>query len=58
MKVDFEYSQVYDELLSYMSRNQYENKQYLDMQVATLEFQKYWKKNENKINLGGKNRFY
>ena len=49
MKVDFEYSQVYDELLSYMSRNQYGNKQYLDMQVATLEFQKYWRKNENKI---------
>lgn len=49
MKINFEYSQVYDELLTYMSRDNYDNKQYLDMLKNTLEFEKDWKKNENKI---------
>ena len=49
MKINFEYSQVYDELLTHMAHNQYNNKQFLEMQTSTLEFEKYWKKTENKI---------
>ena len=49
MKINFEYSQVYDELLTYMSRDNYDNKQFLEMQSATLEFEKYFKKNEIEI---------
>lgn len=49
MKVNFEYSQIYDELLTHMSRNNYDNKQYLDMLKNTLEFEKNWRKNELKI---------
>ncbi len=49
MKINFKYSQVYDELLTYMSRNNYDNKQFLEMQINTLKFEKYFRKNESKI---------
>lgn len=49
MKINFEYSSVYDELLTHMTNNQYNNKQFLEMQSYALEFEKYWGKNENKI---------
>jgi hypothetical protein len=49
MKINFNYSNIYDELLTHMSRNNYDNKQYLEMEAKTLEFSKYFKENENKI---------
>ena len=49
MKVNFEYSEVYDELFTYMSRNEYNNKQYLEMLAFTSKFEKHWNKNEDKI---------
>jgi len=49
MKINFEYSQVYDELLSYMSRNNYNNKQYLEMEKNVIEFNSYFNDYQNKI---------
>ncbi|AJF62498.1 MAG: hypothetical protein QT11_C0001G0349 [archaeon GW2011_AR20] len=49
MRINFEYSQIYDELLTYMSRNNYDNRQYLEMLRNTLEFEKNWRKNEKRI---------
>ena len=49
MKISFEYSSVYDELLTHMTKNQYNNEQFLEMQSNSLKFEKHWRKNEDKI---------
>ena len=49
MKLNFQYSQVYDELLSYMSRNNFDNKQILELETFTIQLSNYWNKINNKI---------
>ena len=49
MKVNFKYSQVYDELFSYMSRNKFGNSQILDLETFTIRLSNHWKQDENKI---------
>src|SRR3989344_7137031 len=49
MKVNFKYSQVYDELFSYMSRNKFGNSQILDLETFTIQLSNHWKQDENKI---------
>ncbi len=49
MKINFEYSQVYDELLTYMSRDNYDNKQFLEMELSTIKFERYFNKYKMQI---------
>ena len=49
MKLNFNYSQVYDELLSYMSRNNFDNKQIIELETFCIELSKYWDNLNNKI---------
>ncbi len=49
MKLNFQYSQVYDELLNYMSRNNFDNKQILELETFTIQLSKHWNNNHNKI---------
>ena len=49
MKLNFQYSQVYDELLSYMSRNSFDNKQILELETFVIQLSNYFKNRQNKI---------
>jgi len=49
MKLNFQYSQVYDELLTYMSRNNFENKQILELETFTIQLSNYFKDKQSKI---------
>lgn len=49
MKLNFQYSQVYDELLTYMSRNSFENKQILELETFVIQLSNYFKDKQNKI---------
>src|SRR3989344_3610590 len=49
MKLNFQYSQVYDELLSYMSRNNFNNKQILELETFAILLSNHFKDKQNKI---------
>ena len=49
MKLNFQYSQVYDELLSYMSRNNFDNKQILELETFTIRLSNHWKNLNDKV---------
>jgi len=49
MRLNFQYSSVYDELFNYMSRNYFDNSQVLELETFTIQLGNYWNKNHNKI---------
>ena len=49
MKLNFQYSQIYDELFSYMSRNDFNNKQILELETFTIQLSNYWGRINNKV---------
>ena len=49
MRLNFQYSSVYDELFNYMSRNYFDNSQVLELETFTIQLNNYWNKNHNKI---------
>ena len=49
MKLNFQYSQVYDELLTYMSRNNFDNKQVLELETFAIQLSNNFKDKQSKI---------
>ena len=49
MKLNFQYSQVYDELFNYMSRNSFDNSQILELEAFTIQLSNYFKDKQSKI---------
>ena len=49
MKLNFQYSQVYDELLTYMSRNHFDTSQVIELEIFTIKLAKYWQNIHDKI---------
>ena len=49
MKLNFQYSQVYDELFNYMSRNSFDNSQILELEAFTIQLSNHFKDKQNKI---------
>ncbi len=49
MKLNFQYSQVYDELFNYMSRNYFDNAQILELETFTIQLSNHFKDKQNNI---------